>query len=164
VINWPDRFHPTRAPVHVVNSHSIPAPCEQVWAWLIRAPLWPTWYPNSSNVRLLDPSQNELGPGTSFTWQTFGVRIKSTVREFVPHERLAWDARSPGVDAYHAWLLLAEPNGTRVITEETQYGLLARLQQLFMPRRMERGHQLWLEKLSERAQTGFPRDSESVST
>ena len=64
--------------------------------------------------------------------------------------------RSPGVDAYHAWLLVPEATGTRVITEETQHGFLARLQKLFMPWHMKRGHQLWLEKLSEKARSGPP--------
>ncbi len=156
MIKWPERFHPNRAPVHVVNELLIPAPCEQVWAWLIRAPLWPTWYPNSSDVGLVDSPQSELRLGTMFTWRTFGVRLKSTVQEFVPNERLAWDARGMGVDAYHAWLLLPRPSGTHVVTEETQYGTMARLQKLFMPGRMRRAHDLWLEKLSAKAQGGPP--------
>ena len=137
MIKWPERFHPSRPPVHVVNELTIPAPCEQVWAWLIRAPLWPTWYTNSSEVGLVDSPQSELRLGTMFTWRTFGVRLKSTVQEFVPNERLAWDARGMGVDAYHAWLLLPRSSGTHVITEETQYGTMARLQKLFMPGRHE---------------------------
>jgi hypothetical protein len=91
-----------------------------------------------------------------FTWRTFGVNVKSTVQEFIPNERLAWSARGLGVDAYHAWLLTPCPSGTRVITEETQYGTLARLQKLFLPGRMRRGHQLWLENLSAKVQSGPP--------
>ena len=127
-----------------------------MWAWLIRATAWPTWYPNSSDVRLLEQSHRDLRLGTAFTWKTFGVPLRSTVQEFIPNERLAWDARAPGIEAYHAWLLVPEASGTRVITEETQYGLLARLQRIFLPGRMRRGHQLWLEKLSEKAQSGPP--------
>jgi hypothetical protein len=91
-----------------------------------------------------------------FTWRTFGVKLKSTVQEFVPCERLAWSARGVGVDAYHAWLLLPRKSETHVITEETQYGSLARLQKIILPRRMKRGHQMWLENLSKNAQTGTP--------
>ena len=68
--------------------------------------------------------QSELRLGTMFTWRTFGVKLKSTVQEFVPNERLAWSARGLGVDAYHAWLLVPLLSGTHVITEETQYGTL----------------------------------------
>ena len=138
----------------MVNELTIPAPCEHVWSCLIRAPLWPTWYPNASNVRLLDNPQSELRLGTMFTWRTFGVPLRSTVQEFVPQERLAWTAHGIGVDAYHAWLLLPRSAGTHVITEETQYGVLARMQKIFLPGRMKRGHQLWLENLSAKAQSG----------
>ena len=156
MIKWPERYHPNRASIHVINDLTIPAPCEQVWAWLIRAPLWPSWYPNSSDVRLFDNPRSELRLGTLFTWRTFGVKLKSTVQEFVPFERVAWSAHGPGIDAYHAWLLEPTPSGTHVITEETQYGILAQLQRLLMPRRMKRGHQLWLERLSAKAQAGPP--------
>jgi hypothetical protein len=105
---------------------------------------------------MFDHPQSELRLGTMFTWRTFGVKLKSTVQEFVPNERVAWNARGLGVDAYHAWLLLSRAAGTHVITEETQYGALARLQRLFMPRRMKRGHQLWLESLSAMVRTGPP--------
>ena len=113
MIKWPDRYHPSLAPVHVVNELTIPASCEQVWPWLIRAPLWPLWYPNSSDVRLVDRPLSELRLGTMFTWRTFGVNVKSTVQEFIPNERVAWSARGVGVDAYHAWLLAPCPSGTR---------------------------------------------------
>ena len=76
VIKWPERYHPSRAPIHVVNELTIPASCEQVWAWLIRAPLWPSWYPNSSDVRLVDRPITELRLGTMFTWRTFGVKVQ----------------------------------------------------------------------------------------
>jgi hypothetical protein len=156
VIKWPDRYHPSRAPIHIVNELVIPASREQVWAWLIRAPLWPLWYPNSSDVQLVDRPLTELRLGTMFTWRTFGVKLKSTVQEFIPNERLAWSARGLGVDAYHAWLLEHHPTGTNVITEETQYGMLARLQKMFIPWRMNRGHKLWLENLSAKVQSGPP--------
>ena len=156
MIKWPERYHPSRAPIHVVNELTIPASCDQVWAWLIRAPLWPSWYPNSSDVRLHDRPLTELRLGTMFTWRTFGVKLRSTVQEFIPNERLAWNARGLGVDAYHAWLLLPRPSGTHVITEETQYGALARMAKVFMPGRMHRVHQVWLEQLSARAQGGAP--------
>lgn len=50
-----------------------------------------------------------------------------------------------------AWLIEPRPDGCRVLTEETQYGWARRLGGLFMPSRMHRWHQVWLEKLSEKA-------------
>ena len=68
------------------------APQDRVWAWLVRAPLWPRWYENSKNVRILKGSGPDLQLGTQFVWKTFSVTITSTVLEYVPNERIAWDA------------------------------------------------------------------------
>ncbi|HEX8411316.1 MAG TPA: SRPBCC domain-containing protein [Thermoanaerobaculia bacterium] len=155
-IVWPEKYDPARAPIHVRNEIDIAAPCERAWAWLIRAQLWPSWYDNSSNVRFLDGTPPDLGEGTRFRWRTFSVGIESHVREFVPPFRISWAAHGIGVDAYHAWLLEPTPNGCRVITEETQYGFVARLGKLVLPNRMSRGHQRWLEGLRDHAQRGQP--------
>jgi hypothetical protein len=151
-IHWPSEYHPTRTGVYVSNSLTVQAKPEVLWAWMIRAQLWPTWYPNSSDVVFLNAAGPDLSKGTRFRWKTFGVTIESEVREFEPLERLAWNARGIGVDAYHAWLF--EPNN--VFTEETQNGFLARLGSLAMPNRMHKYHQIWLENLREKALTGLP--------
>src|ERR1017187_3215808 len=113
-IIWPNEYRPENPHVFVSNEVVIPAAPETVWAWLIRAKSWPEWYSNSSNVVL---QGRDLAAGMTFHWKTFGVSLKSTVSEFVPHERLAWDAKTFGVDAYHAWLLDPLAGGTtRVLT------------------------------------------------
>ena len=155
-IQWPERFHPSNAPVHVVNEIDVPTPCEPVWAWLIRAQLWPSWYDNSSDVQFVNHPGPDLQAGTEFTWRTFGVHISSTVQEFEPPFRIAWAARGAGVDAYHAWLLEPTAAGCHVTTEESQYGILARTGSFLMPERMSRGHQRWLEGLREQAMRGLP--------
>ncbi len=154
-IRWPERFRPDRAPVHVQNAIDIPAPPERVWSWLVRAPDWPSWYPNSRDVRLVGGGE-ELRSGSLFRWSTFGAALLSRVEEFEPPSRLAWSARGPGVDVYHAWLLEARAEGTHVVTEEAQYGALARLDHLLRPNRMYRGHDLWLRRLRECAIHGPP--------
>jgi hypothetical protein len=155
-IEWPHHYQPFNCPIHVRNELGIQATPEVVWTWLIRASLWPEWYSNSANVKFLAGSPPDLALGSRFRWKTFGVTIESTVFEFIPVERVAWDAHAPGVDAYHAWLLRKTSDGCHVLTEETQHGLLARLGNLFMPSRMSRLHQVWLEGLSERAALGSP--------
>jgi uncharacterized protein YndB with AHSA1/START domain len=156
VIHWPERYQPDRCPVHVTNEIVVSAAPERVWAWLVRAPLWPTWYPNSKNLRLLNGDGRTLQLGTQFHWRTFGVAIRSTVIECRPCERITWNAFGLGVDACHAWLIEPVPGGTRILTEETQYGWAARLNTLFMPGRMHRLHQVWLENLGAQAAAGLP--------
>lgn len=155
-IRWPDRYAPGVSPVHVRNELEIQAPPDTVWAWLVRAALWPSWYPNSRDVLFLRGAPPDLAEGSRFRWKTFGVTIESAVEEFEPPARVAWRAWSPGIDVYHAWWIRPSGEGCVVVTEETQHGWLARLSALAMPGRMYRYHQLWLERLGERAATGLP--------
>lgn len=162
MIRWPERYHPDRTPVHVTNEVRSTAPVGALWAWLVRADLWPKWYPNSSNVEFVEGTGPDLALGTVFRWRTFGIGITSTVREFVPGERIAWDAKGVGVDAYHAWLFEPGPDGCRILTEETQHGWMARAGSIAFPRRMGKYHQIWLENLSRQAATGLPPDPASL--
>ena len=156
MIRWPARFDPERCPVFVHNELVMAAPPEAVWAWLIRAELWPTWYSNSHPVVVEDGPRGELGPGSRFRWRTFGVPFRSTIEEFVPGERIAWRGVGPGFAAYRAWFIEPRPGGCWVLTEETQHGALARLGNLLMPNRMRKYHQLWLEALERQARQGPP--------
>jgi uncharacterized protein YndB with AHSA1/START domain len=150
-IAWPPRYAPDNVPVHVRNERTMRVAPAAVWAALVRAADWPVWYPNSSRVTFLRGSPPDLAKGTKFRWKTFGVTIESTVLEFAPPERIAWDARGPGIDAYHAWLIRPTAEGCHVLTEESQHGWLARLGHWIFPRRMYRGHELWLASLERRA-------------
>jgi hypothetical protein len=155
-IIWPKEFDPACCPIHVRNDIVIAASSQVVWAWIIRARLWPVWYPNSSQVQILSEGLPDLCANTRFSWKTFGVHLVSNVREFSPCERLAWDALGIGVRAYHAWLIADTSEGTLVTTEETQSGWLAQLNKLLMPSRMSYYHQLWLSKLRDNAEQGMP--------
>jgi len=155
-ISWPEHYDPRNCPIHVRNDIEIDVAPDAVWAWITRAPLWPTWYRNSADVRILQGDACELRLGTRFRWKTFGVAITSTVIEYVPNGRMAWDAHGLGVDAYHAWALAPCTRGCYVLTEETQHGWAARLGGLLMPGRMHRYHQVWLESLAAKARGGLP--------
>ena len=155
-IRWPERYKPGNAPVHVKNDLEIQASSQSIWAWLIRAELWPTWYINSAHVQFLDGTPPDLALGTRFKWKTFGLKLDSQVVEFIPNERIAWNAHGFGVDAYHAWLITPTPQGCHVLTEETQYGWIARLAHFFTPNLMYRGHHIWLKSLRDKASKGLP--------
>lgn len=151
-IRWPERYAPGRAAVEVSNEISIAAAPSAVWSWLIGASRWPTWYPNSRDVKIAGGVSN-LSMDARFRWRTFGVAVSSTVREFVPDERIAWDGTGLLLDIYHAWLIEPRPGGCWVLTEENQNGLAAHAQAWLMPRRMHAGHDLWLARLKERAES-----------
>ena len=157
-IDWPEQYAPQATAVHVRNEIAIAAPAQAVWAVLVRATDWPRWYPNARDVRLADGG-SDLTAHAHFTWTTFGVAVSSTVREFVPAARIAWDGHGTLLDVYHAWLIEPRGVGCWVLTEENQNGLAARAQALFMPKRMWRGHQLWLERLKGEAERGEAQSS-----
>jgi len=145
------KFDARVAPVRVYNERTINASPERVWALLIRAVDWPNWYPNSHKVRIKGGGV-DLHSDSRFSWITFSVCLRSVVKEFTPYERIAWTARFVGVEAYHAWKIELLEQGTRVITEETRYGWLARAANFLMPNRLHEGHKLWLERLAREAE------------
>jgi uncharacterized protein YndB with AHSA1/START domain len=156
-IHWPDAYQPERTAVHVRNELAMAAPCAAVWAWLVRAELWPRWYCNSHDVRIEEGPRPDLELKTRFRWRTFSLAIESTVEELVPGERIGWSARGLGIRAYHGWLLRPTADGgCHVLTEENQNGPLARLQGLACPGRMHKGHQEWLEGLAWLSALGPP--------
>jgi hypothetical protein len=155
LIAWPKGYGPEETSAHVSAQLDMPVPPEAVWAWLLRADLWPTWCPEFKDVRI-EGGGPDLEQGSRFRWKAFGVRLTSSVEEFVPLERLCWTARSTGIDAYHAWLIERLPSGCRVVSEETQSGWVARLNNLLRPRSLVRIHETWLERLLEKAKGGPP--------
>lgn len=155
-IRWPDFYSPQNSDVHVRNELTMHAQQDHIWAWLVRAVLWPDWYVNSANVEFLEGTTPDLRLNTQFSWKTFDITITSTVREYVPGERIAWDAQGMGFDGYHAWVIKPLEQGCYVLTEETQHGVLAELNKLFLPDRMWKYHQIWLESLEQKANSGLP--------
>ena len=166
-IFWPTRFAPANCHVNVRNELDFSSQPEMVWAWLIRAQLWPTWYPNSAKMRFIEGQPPDLAMGTRFKWKTgflnpdtmketpLGVTVDCRVREFLPPNRLSFEFNGTGISGYQAWLITKTEAGCRVLTEERQLGILARVISL-LSRRMEKQHQIWLEGLSKKAMSGLP--------
>jgi hypothetical protein len=112
---------------------------------------------NCSTFRYLDGQRGpDLAPDRSFEWRTFATRVRSVVRVFEPFRELGWDARSIGLYAFHGWMLEPAAVGCRVVTEETQRGLVPMLARWYLRRMLLRGHQGWLEDLRRMAESGDP--------
>ncbi len=163
MIRWPERYRPEETAFHVRKELEMPVSPEAVWPWLVRAELWPAWYPGFQSV-VIEGGGPDLKLGSSFLWRAFGVTLRSRVEEFVPFERIAWTARSVGIDAYHAWLIERLPVGCRVVSEETQNGWAARLNNALRPGSVGRIHQMWLDRLLGRARSGLPGSPKGAST
>lgn len=140
---WPDGFRPDESSLYVRNVRRIEQPAAAVWNTLVRAPRWPAWYPNASQVRLPDGAAN-LAPGMRFRWTQTGIALDCEIGEFEPEARIAWFARSPWIQAYHAWDLQADGPACFVVTDETQRGMLARFFRPLLRPRMVAIHGRWL--------------------
>jgi len=151
-INWPDGFHPEQADLFAHNEIVIHASCKQVFADMANAQAWPSWYPNSHNVKLLNSPDGKLHKGTRFSWDTNGHHVESRVHEFVPNSRIGWFGDAPGSNGYHTYLLSVTNEGCHVVTEEVVKGLAAVQLRKDRPQAMHEAHDLWLSTLKQRSE------------
>jgi len=154
-VKWPVGFEPNRSSVFAHNEITIAAAPDRVWRWLVRAARWPEWYSNSADVTFLSGNSPDLAAGTQFRWKTFGASVTSRVIVFDPPRELGWDAHGV-LSAYHGWLIEPDGAGCRVITEETQNGIVPKLAWWYLRPMLERGHQNWVESLKRKAEAGDP--------
>ncbi len=112
------------APATASADTFIDAPPAIVWAVQTDLAGWPAWNPDVHSVDVHGP----LVPGTAFHWKTGGLPITSVLQEVELERRIGWTGRAPlGIRAVHVWTFESEGSGTRVRTEESFDGLLARL-------------------------------------
>ena len=111
------------APVQAAAEAEIPAPIDLVWRVQSEIPRWPEWNPDVGAAEILGP----LSPGTTFKWKAGGMRIISELRVVDPPRSLGWTGRTLGIRAVHIWSFDETESGTRVRTEESFEGWLAKL-------------------------------------
>ena len=156
-IRWPDEHRPEASSFVAVNELQMDADQKNIWAWLVRPDLWPSYYRNARRPRHLHQGawpQVELG--SRFRWLTFGTAVASEIVEFEPYGRLAWSAKELGGKGHHGWVLSERDGGTFVRTEETQRGWGIALAKPALRRLMVSQHQKWLEGLARVAAEGPP--------
>jgi uncharacterized protein YndB with AHSA1/START domain len=151
LIHWPKGLEPRNVDVFVHNQGWIDAPPAIVWANLIDASQWASWYSNAADIRI-EGGRSKLAKGASFTWKTFGFPIRSTVDAFEPGREIGWSVDNPQFKVHHAWVLVPERGGTRVITEEAQKGADAIKFRLEQPNAMYDGHDWWMSALKARSE------------
>lgn len=155
-IEWPTKYHPVNNPLHCANRFQINATPERVWAWLIRADRWPSYYDRCRWVRFKNGTGLNLSLGRQFQWKTSDSGFVSTVLEFQAPHRIAWEVKGLGVDGYQAWLLEANPQGCLVTLESTRRGWADRLLQFAIKPIVDSSQQQWLEGLARICPAGTP--------
>jgi uncharacterized protein YndB with AHSA1/START domain len=117
---------PTIAPDAAIASAAeveIDAPIERVWEVLTAIEQWPAWNPDVRSVSIDGP----VAEGATFRWKAGPGTIVSHL-EHVDRPRLvAWSGKTLGIRAFHIWRLTEQNGTTRVRTEESYDGLVARV-------------------------------------
>ena len=156
-INWPEGYLPGTTDNFASNEAVVKGlAAADVWPFLVKAALWPSYYQNSSDVSLRDGE--ELHDGERFFFKTFGFPINAQVVELsAPAEgrpgRISWHGWSDGegeegIDVVHAWLVEDLEGGrVRILTQESQRGGGARKLHETHPNPMINGHQDWIDGL-----------------
>lgn len=152
-INWPPNYEPSKSKFFVHNEIEIEATPEEVWQILIDAESWATFYKGAQNVKIQDTSQAVLQANSVFRWKTMGLQFDSYIREFVPNSRLSWESKRSNIQGYHAWLIVPQANGCRLITDESQNGWLTFFEKLFQPRKLKKLHDVWLVEIKKKAES-----------
>ena len=131
----------TQAPRVEREEILIHAPIEKVWAVLSGIERWPEWQKGVTTAHLEAP----LAVGTVFRWKSGGLNIRSAIEELQPGESIGWQV-------IHGWSLRTEGEGTRVVTEESMDGWLARLLKLFTPNFLQTAIKETLQMLKARSE------------
>ncbi len=139
-------LRPRPAPITALNEVTVAAPAQEVWALLADASRWPQWYAACRWVR--NSATGPLPVGAAFDWKAHPVTLHSVVSESVPGEVFGYTAASGGLHVEHSFTLTETPEGTRVLSKETQVGPLPAAGRAVLGPSLHRATQQWLEDLA----------------
>lgn len=131
------------APVKSKREVEITAPPEVVWEVLTGFEQWPDWNPDVRSMSFAGP----VAPGSEFRWKAGPGTIVSTLEEVDRPRYIRWRGRTMSIKAMHEWRFEPSNGGTRVETEESFSGLLARLFRGSLQKTLDRSTESGLEHL-----------------
>lgn len=139
-----------KAPVQTQDTVIIDAPVEAVWQIMTDINGWPKHF---DFIRKVQAPVN-LQQGTSFQWRTNRLKLTSTLLTVSPTDTLGWVGGRYGVTVHHYWYFQALANRrTRVISAESQRGLIIRLLKKQFHQSLQEGSQKWLRQLKYNCET-----------
>lgn len=151
-INWPQKYEPGKSKFYVHNEIEINAKPEVVWAYLIDALAWESWYKGAKNVSFITPNDTLLKANSTFQWETMGLKFESTIEQFEPNRLLAWESKKKSIQGFHGWLIVPTAQGCRVITDESQNGWLTFFEKTFQGKKLKKLHDVWLTELKKKSE------------
>jgi uncharacterized protein YndB with AHSA1/START domain len=131
------------APVKSKREVEIAASPEVVWEVLTGFEHWPDWNPDVKSMSFQGP----VAPGSEFRWKAGPGTIVSTLEEVDRPRFIKWRGRTLSIKAVHDWRFEPSNGGTRVETEESFSGFLARLFRGSLQKTLDRSTESGLEHL-----------------
>ena len=135
------------APVRSKREVEIAASPEVVWDVLTGFEQWPQWNPEVKTMSFEGPVE----PGSEFRWKSGPGTVVSTLEQVEPPRYIRWRGRTLSVKAIHEWRLEPTNGGTRVETDESFSGFLARLLRGSLQKTLDRSTESGLEHLKREA-------------
>ena len=111
------------APAIATGDIEIQAKPETVWDVLADIDNWPSWNPDVKEAKLT----GGLKVGSVFRWKAGPGTITSSLEQVDRPREIGWSGRTMGIIAVHVYRLESSGEGTKVRTEESFDGLIARL-------------------------------------
>ena len=131
------------APVSSKREVEIAALPEVVWDVLTGFEQWPDWNPDVKSMSFEGP----VAPGSEFRWKAGPGTIVSTLEEVDRPRYIRWRGRTMSIKAVHEWHFERSSGGTRVETEESFSGFLARLFRGSLQKTLDSSTESGLERL-----------------
>ena len=131
------------APVSSKREVEIAALPEVVWDVLTGFEQWPDWNPDVKSMSFEGP----VAPGSEFRWKAGPGTIVSTLEEVDRPRYIRWRGRTMSIKAVHEWHFERSNDGTRVETEESFSGFLARLFRGSLQKTLDSSTESGLERL-----------------
>lgn len=111
------------APAIAAGDIEIRAEPEGVWDVLADIDNWPSWNPDVKEAKLM----GGLRESSVFVWKAGPGTITSTLVKVDRPREIGWRGRTMGINAVHVYKLEPQAEGTKVHTEESFDGLIAKL-------------------------------------
>ena len=136
------------APAIATGQIDIRAIPEVVWDVLSDIDNWPSWNPDVKEAKLT----GGLKVGSVFRWKSGPGTITSTLEEVEAPREIGWSGRTMGIIAVHVHRLEPSDEGTRVYSEESFDGLMARVFKRTARKTLQRGIDGGLASLKKEAE------------
>jgi len=111
------------APAVATGDIEIRAKPEVVWDVLADIDGWPSWNTDVKEAKLT----GGLSVGSVFRWKAGPRMITSTLEQVEAPREIGWSGQTMGIIAVHVYRLVPLGDGTKVHSEESFDGLIARL-------------------------------------